>query len=146
MTDVFDKVLASRPVNKNAARILSSGTHYEPKQTTHQRHSRAPFPMRPVTDVMRADPCFADLTGSKFGQLLVVGLLDKGAIGQSKNATSQWVVRCVCSSYETRSKKALLAMEPSDMKCFWCRKTDWIRSGCPITRSNDLFQLRLSRE
>ena len=121
--DLFDSVLASVPINKTAARIISGGTHYEQKlnPAAHIAHSDCPLPIKPIDVKRRRDPCFVNLLGKKTGRLTVIGLADFKHKDKTKSAT--WVVRCACGNYEHRSSKAIKNPNNVDDACRFCR--DW---------------------
>lgn len=117
-SSVFDAVLASAPLNKQAASVTGRGVHYEPiVNYAGHKHWDAPPPMKPVPN----DPSCINFIGRKFGRLTVVGLADTKRGSGSPGAS--WVVRCVCGDYEHRSKKAITNPNNSDDKCCHCR--DW---------------------
>ena len=93
----FDKIIASRPVNKQTAISNSGGVSYEPPDIHSRKIYDAPPKMK---DVPIDAP---NLIGVKFGKLTVVGLQDKP---QQRRGAS-WVVKCVCGKYETRHAKAI---------------------------------------
>lgn len=100
----WDRVISSTPLNTDAAKARDGGgVHWEPeiKQAQGKVRSHAPFPMKPIKSKYKDD----DLTGLKVGKLTVIGLGDFP--GRSKKSPAAWVVRCVCSYYETRTAKTL---------------------------------------
>lgn len=100
MTDLFDRIAASTPLNRTAGAVTSrSGDHYEPHVPSHVRISDAPARMK--RDLPK-DASFVDLTGREFGRLTVVGYLGSGGGGSSK-----WQVRCACGAYEQRTAKSI---------------------------------------
>lgn len=119
MSQVFDKLLASRPVNKTAARVLGGGVHYEPQKVIAQRHWTAPPPLAEITPAMRIDPSFKDLTGSTVGRFTIVGFL--GNLSETKKNKALWLARCVCGDYESRSAKSILNPANYGDRCEKCR-------------------------
>ena len=119
MSNVFDKLLTSRPVNSAAARVLGSGVHYEPQKTIIQRHWTAPPQVKPLTAEQRANVQFEDLTGASFGRFKVIGYL--GKMGEGKGSPPLWLVRCVCGDYESRTKKSIRNPENRGDRCEKCR-------------------------
>lgn len=112
---IFDRILASEPINKGAAVIArGSGEHWEPKKKFGAAHFDAPPPMRPVPTSI------PDLIGTKFGRLTVVGVLDDCDGEPRKDKKALWVVRCVCGDYETRTSKAIRNLRNADDRCQMC--------------------------
>lgn len=131
MSEVFDKLLASRPVNRAAARVLGGGVHYEMKKEIVQRHWTSPPSTQPITSELRACPSFEDLTGRVFGRFRVVGYLGKF----NKSKPPLWLVRCVCGDYESRYAKSIRNSENVGDRCEKCRNlvhlkrhTAWLRN------------------
>lgn len=114
--DTFDKLLASRPVNKQAAKVLGGGIRYEPKIKMQNRRWDAPPPMKSVP---KDAP---QLVGVRCGRLTVVGLLD-----ESRNGEAAWVVRCTCGAYETRKAKAVRNPANSQDRCYVCRHLEHLK-------------------
>lgn len=97
------------PVNRMAARVISTGTHYDERAYTASITSDEPLATRayPAT----ADPSH-DLTGQVFGRLTAIGL---------SPTYPTWVVRCACGKYTTRRAKALKsAAGRSNLMCSRC--------------------------
>lgn len=94
----FDKLFASKPVNKQTAMANSGGYTYAPKIKEGARTSQICPPILPMSPRVPED-----LTGKKFGRLTVVGY---GGRHKNKHVT-QWVVRCVCGNFEYRRSKSI---------------------------------------
>lgn len=116
MSQVFDKLLASRPVNQAAARVMGAGVHYEPDKAIVQRHWTAPPKTIPIPKMVNWQH-FVDLTGRVIGRFTVIGYL--GKFGQKKR--SRWLVRCVCGDYESRAAKSINNPENYGDRCEKCR-------------------------
>ena len=101
------------PINKTAAIVVSSGTHYEPKIKPSTQDERETYPR------IRAVTCSFDMTGLKSGWLTVVGLSDE--------KQGRWVCRCVCGKYLFRTAKSLRRVKVVDDKCIHCRKLDHLK-------------------
>jgi len=121
MTEVFDKLLASRPVNRQAARVLAGGVHYKPNKKIVQRHWTTPPPLVAIPESAKSNPCFVDLTGRSFGRFRVIGYL-----GKSNNKAS-WLVRCACGDFETRRSRAILNPENYGDRCANCQHLAFLK-------------------
>ena len=108
----FDKILASRPVNKQAARALGGGVVYEPTFKGDVRVFDNPLPLRPVL------PGQPNLAGKKFGKFTCLGL--------ARDYKKNWLVRCVCGKYELRTARAISNPDNFEDSCVYCRKTDYL--------------------
>lgn len=117
MSQVFDKLLASRPVNQAAARVMGRGVHYEPDKVIAQRHWTAPPATTAPTAAMLVNPCFVNLSGVTFGRFKVIGLLPKS----NPKGKALWLVRCACGDYESRGSKAICNPENRGDRCDKCR-------------------------
>lgn len=109
-TRSLDAVLASRPLNATAGRVVAQrGEHYEPPQKwlTHA-HSDIPLPLKSMRNL--SDPArnfLAELMSKSFGRLAVLGIYDDP--NRNKNRKAAYVVRCTCGRYEARTRRGLLA-------------------------------------
>jgi len=126
MSNIYDRLLASAPVNKSAAVAVSSGRSTTPsfRISETELHLHAPLPMIPFVDTQGTGK---DFTGAKFGRLTVMGYL-----GKPKNdKPGKWLVRCVCGSYEVRRTTALKNYQGADLdpKCRSCQHTQKLRDG-----------------
>jgi hypothetical protein len=97
VSDTFAKILASAPVNKQAAKVLGGGEHWVPRwRPDNVLRWDAPPKMKAVPNGV------PNLVGIRFGRFTVIGLLDCENKDKAK-----WVCRCVCGTYEHRSAKAI---------------------------------------
>lgn len=120
------------PSDKVAGRVSSGGEHFEwtPK-LSGKVHSAEPLAIRAPTVQQSANPEFVDLKGLKIGRLSVLGM----AAEIISRAGTNWVVRCVCGSYETRKAKYIKAClagnnpGDGDPMCDWCNKTRKLQLG-----------------
>jgi hypothetical protein len=103
-----------QPVNKTAARVVSSGVHYDSPKKIVQRHWSTPPPTIAITN---KGGDFKDLTGVRFGRFTVVGLYQEGL----------WLVRCACGDFETRRSKAVNNPNNKQDRCENCRQTVHLR-------------------
>jgi hypothetical protein len=125
MSQVFDKLLASRPVNQAAARVIGGGVHYEPDKAIAQRHWSAPPVTIPLTQLQLENPQFRNFSGVSFGRFKVIGYL--GVLGQGKKAKGLWLVKCVCGDYESRAAKSILNPENRGDRCDKCRHLSYLK-------------------
>ena len=102
------------PVNATAARVVSSGQHYEPSKVITNLDTDLPIKTRPVTATLLKDPNFTDLTGIMFGRFTVIGL-------EANSNGGLWVVRCQCGRYATRRSKAIRNKNNIVDRCEHCR-------------------------
>lgn len=113
----FDRILASAPVNRAAA--LSAGGKGEawvPQKRFNEILSREPLVLGPA-------PTDFDITGQRFGSLLVIGRAAEQPA--KRKAPARWVVRCVCGNYTTRRFKAL--REGTATECAECSYVAYLR-------------------
>ncbi|MGQ3213796.1 MAG: hypothetical protein ACT6U0_20010 [Shinella sp.] len=120
------------PADKVAGRVASRGEHFEWSPTLAGKvHSADPLTTRAPTPQELGQPQFVDLKGVRIGRLTVLGI---AAEVISKTGTN-WVVRCVCGSYETRKAKYVKACKAGnnpgneDPTCDWCGKTRRLQLG-----------------
>lgn len=123
MSQVFDKLLASRPVNSAAARVLGSGVHYQSNKVIAQRHWTSPPKTIPINEVNDTVGSFVDLSGTTFGRLTVIGYL--GKLNPKKAAL--WLVRCACGDYESRTSKAIRNPENYGDRCGHCQHLAFLK-------------------
>jgi hypothetical protein len=123
MSQVFDKLLASRPVDSAAARTMARGVHYEPDKVIVQRHWTAPQKCSLITEQLRSNVQFVDVTGESFGRFTVIGYLGK----YSKKGPAYWLVRCACGDYESRTSKAVRNPENRGDRCEKCRHLTYLK-------------------
>lgn len=133
----FDDVAPLNPADKTAGMVAGQGEHFEIKVNETQKHQSTPIKTAPITQDILDQPTFVDFSGSKFGRLTVIGKAAEGRArpvgaknyGQNRN----WVVRCVCGSYEIRKNKALKRFKAGEnlenARCRWCDKTENLRNG-----------------
>jgi hypothetical protein len=111
-------------VDKQTALAMGGGQAYAPPQASDQPTYYAPPPLRTVP----ADPNLEDLTGRRFGRLLVLGLAAIGFDGKK----TRWACRCTCGKYSTHRGPALTAGH--EERCHDCSikrmATDGIGGRC----------------
>lgn len=122
MSQDFDFIATSRPVDATAARVLQKGEHYDPVKAKERfGHSDTPLP----TGRYRG-PASWDMTGNRFGLFLVVGAVPGQVVTGFK---TRWVVRCQCGAYEIRTTRAIKNPENAEIdRCAVCRNLVWIRN------------------
>lgn len=112
----MDKIATALPVNSTAAMVVRVGVHFEPKMKPHTVVTTDIMPR-----VWTGSHKNYDLTGTKFGRFVVMGL--------SVETAKRWVVRCQCGNYELRKSKAILNPANIDDRCHVCRATHYITEG-----------------
>lgn len=119
----FDRILASSPVNVQAAKQMGKGISFTPGVNIQNSYREMPE-TKPILNKHLANPSFIDLTGKVFGRLTVMGL----AVSNSKK-TASWVCRCTCGMYAKAKKKSLLNSRPSGgaHMCGSCSYTQSLR-------------------
>ncbi len=138
MTDVFDKLQASRPVNSTAARVIGAGVTYNPQKMITQRHWTSPPPCLPMPTAYT----FENLTGMSFGRFKVIGYLGK----TSAKKPSAWLCRCSCGDYEARSSRAIKNPENRGDRCGNCLHLSFLKRQAaydrnPLAKQPDLRDL-----
>jgi hypothetical protein len=105
----FDTVAPLMPFNKTASMVAGRGEHFEWSPQESQTHSRDPIRTRKAEPSEMAQPTWVDLTGATLGRLRVLGIAEL-----KSRAGANWVVRCVCGSYETRKARFIKACLAGD--------------------------------
>ena len=109
MKDIHARV----PVDRLAARVVMfTGEHFEPNKKVCSDERETPHEIAEITEAMRLNPNFTNLTGIRFGRFTVIGLCKTGGM---------WCVRCDCGKYATRKKKAVMNKENVQDRCEHCR-------------------------
>ncbi len=116
--EVFDRLRASVPVNRQAGLALARGEHWTPRnRMTIERWSTPPK--------MKTVPANTpNQIGRQIGRLRCVGLLDAPA---GKYGLS-WVMRCSCGDYEIRKAKAINNPENTNDMCHACRHLQYVKA------------------
>lgn len=142
-TTRFDVLRTSKPVNKTAGLVTSSGIHWNPnlKGNSHAR-KWADKPTDWLIPIPKSGhrATFEDLTDRKVGRFTVVGWLGKpGNRTNTHNRKSAWLVRCVCGNYETRSAKAIKAANPlaACEHCLYLRRVKEGRGNSPLAQAGE---------
>jgi hypothetical protein len=107
-TTKFDQIAASAPQDAVAARVTSSGEHYEPVLDLENRFHTDICPRLKRVDRMTPEQAVvaAELVGLVVGRLTVIGAMRANAVDLKSDGT-RWVVRCSCGRYEIRRSKGL---------------------------------------
>lgn len=126
----FDTVAPLMPYDKTASMVAGKGEHFEwEPENGGKTHSRDPIATRAPEAKERFQPGFVDLKGVKIGRFTVMGIAAELKTCNGQN----WVLRCVCGSYETRKakyiKSCVAGNRERDPMCDWCRKTNRLRMG-----------------
>jgi hypothetical protein len=113
------RLVALAPVNALAARVVSSGTHFDP---IIKPHTIAHFDVMPAVKKWEGlGITDTDLTGRTFGRFKVMGY--------SATHKARWVVRCSCGAFELRTSKGIRNPNNNRDMCIVCRSTFYITHG-----------------
>lgn len=115
----MDDIHARVPVNRVAVWVTGPGEHFNPRKRVQTNDSEAPIETRPFTSVERNAEGFIDLTGRRVGRLTVLGI--------AREFTRQWVVRCDCGRYTTRTAKAIKNPGNTQDRCEHCRHLAFLK-------------------
>lgn len=99
MKKFFDICHAVFPVDRVAVWVSLRGENFVPNKVVLTNDSKLPIATRKFSKTELKQDCFIDLRGKKFGRFTVLGI--------SRDFRGQWVVRCSCGIYSTRSAKAI---------------------------------------
>ena len=112
----YERLAGLRPANKTAAIVTQArGESWGDSEVFDQVHADTPLEIK-------ARPIEAkDLSGLRFGRLVVLGYYGSGARG------SLWVVRCVCGAYETRAGRTIVRHFHSNCSEDRCRSCVRVR-------------------
>ena len=119
MKKFFDFCHASVPVDRVAVWVSLRGENFVPNKVVLTNDSKTPIATRPFTKVELNQDCFVDLRGRKFGRFTVIGI--------SRDFSRQWVVRCSCGIYTTRSAKAIKNKKNDIDMCEHCRHLAFLK-------------------
>jgi hypothetical protein len=124
---VHERILASQPIDMNAARVTGRGIHWDSseKPNPHARRWEA-FPSHLIRPMPTTAATFEDLTGRRVGRFTVVGYL--GKLNRKKKAV--WLCRCTCGAFESRGAAAITNVDrnPND-SCMSCRYLERVKAG-----------------
>lgn len=120
----WSAVVASAPVNKDAAKSLVYGADGEEPILLERAIARIPA-------LAEGTPNFQNLIGVRKGWLTVVAYAgssrpNQRALGTKGAGGARWIVRCVCGRYELRRTRALGPKSNSD-RCGPCDKLRWMQ-------------------
>lgn len=117
MSTKFERIATSVPQDATAARVTSRGFQYTPDKQLPRSHRDTPPPMGPIPDLAPR------LIGVKFGRFTVIGWC------ATQGSKGNWVVRCVCGAYETRTTRAVRNPKNATVDCCaQCRHVIWLRN------------------
>jgi hypothetical protein len=125
----WDRLLASAPLNREAA--IVTGESREPagfRGCKSDQDSYLQDGPHPVKQTLPNSPSFKDLTGQRFGKLVVRGVVE-GSKSDGKSKGSLWAVRCDCSRYTARRQKFLLQGDPDRHACVECDYAAEVKAG-----------------
>lgn len=108
-----------RAVDRVAAWVSGPGEHFVPNKIVLTNDSKTPISCRPFNKCELGQPGHIDLRGKKFGRFTVVGI--------ARDIRRQWVVRCACGTYSTRSAKAIKNPENVQDRCEHCRHVAFLK-------------------
>lgn len=121
----FSRIITSIPLDSTAAAVVRPGYHYEPISDIYgvkQWFSKCPELVEPP----RNQPQFVNLTGKRFGELIVIGY---GGTHPTKPG-SRWVVQCRCGRYEYRRTQSITGSKAKQRRrCTVCDNTANVREG-----------------
>jgi hypothetical protein len=109
----MEDIARNDPVDKTAARVVTSGVHYQLKGTKVAHWEACP-PLRKFRG--SRSPTDRNLAGKRFGSFRVMGI---HALGHK---VRKWVVRCACGRYELRSGRAICNPKNTEDCCVQCRR------------------------
>jgi hypothetical protein len=125
----WDRILASAPANKTAAVV--TGENREPAGFRACKSDMDPY-LQDGPHLLKSElpscPSFKDLTGQRFGKLVVRGIVE-GSKSGGKSKGSLWAVRCDCSRYTARRQKFLLQGDPDRHACAECDYAAEVKAG-----------------
>lgn len=106
---------ARKPIDKEAARVVSGGVHEDLKISPALHESDIPIPTRQLP------PRHRNLAGTRAGRLTVIGYWGRNESTHSGTAARhRWVVRCDCGTYAIRREQKLKVSNPED-GCSRCK-------------------------
>lgn len=126
---VWDRILTSTPINREAALHLSKGDG-----TDELQQQLNVFEIRPPEMPKPNDPNFVDFEGTKLGRLTILGYAGAGkhSNGKAHKKGALWNARCSCSRFmQIRSKtiKDTIAGKCDTDRCQDCRHLRRIQLG-----------------
>lgn len=114
----FDAVGAAAPLDRQASVVRDgSGDLWDATIPPHHQHWDAP----PLAEAGRPASA-ADLTGRQMGRMIAV----RYHRSHPKHG-AQWLMRCVCGSYELRRAKAIQTNTDDDHCCWVCNRVNVLR-------------------
>ena len=118
----YERVVASEPINRQAASVMQSGYQYTAPGEGVEWFRDCPA-LRTVTQAMRYVPSFCDYTGYKVGRYTVIG------VGIPK-ARANWVARCSCGRFAYITARTIRnAKDHPDCCCAVCSDVWKMREG-----------------
>jgi hypothetical protein len=124
MNDRTQKIVASSPVNRTAALVVSRGVSWNSKLPLENPYdSETPIPTSFMPRGLK------DLRGIVFGRLTVIGYFGRKKKGKGTQARHRWVVKCFCGTYTVRRQTTLIKLRTRNDNdcCDRCKHLDRIR-------------------
>lgn len=114
-----------RPIDSNAARVLSRGEHWSPSNKMGAMQFEVPPGMADLSRG-RNETQPEDMTGRKIGRMVVIGYFGKG---KKRGGAQRWVCRCPCGVYAIRTAGAIKKAKNPDEKCGNCQEIERLRNS-----------------
>lgn len=122
-TTQWDRVFSASPLTKEAA--LGSTNSYDKRELPRNPDASewdAPPPFRSPNKVEMAQSNFLDLTGTKKGRLMVMGILKN-----NETQSQKWLCRCACGKFVVRKAKAIKNPNNDQDACVECQHMQQVR-------------------
>jgi hypothetical protein len=116
----YDFVFTSKPVNKTASIVLKKGEGFKYSDKTPWTRCST----EPIKTKKFQGPAEYNLTGKKYGNLIVTGYFGKSS--GTGGAGSRWVCKCTCGNYSVF--RATVLKKGKATKCHDCKKIDYYRA------------------
>jgi hypothetical protein len=132
----YDDIIRSEPIDRLASRVTLKGNNY-----TYKKTSNIFFEFCPPIDKFPG-PKEHDLTGKRFGRLVVIGYTHWRLYKKKRDRPGRWVVRCDCGIYEIRRSVGLKKL--NNTLCCKCQQLEHIRNK-PSQRTKLILKKRRRR-
>ena len=121
----WDAILASAPLNAEAATVTSEGweSDFRAERDEDPYEQITPHELRPFVK----NPENRDLKGSRFGRVTVLGLMK---VSKKRGKGALWSVRCDCGIYTGMRTKSLNRKDREEpLACRNCDYLEGIKRG-----------------
>lgn len=118
---MFERIAASKAVDKIAAKVAGRGTHWEPVRRGLTQWQDTPLPVLTLPGVASGRGRMLK-PGEKFGRLTVVGY------GGKRTEAATYVVRCLCGLYGYRSASSMRSPK-GRLMCNPCDYLEELKTG-----------------